>query len=435
MKLKIKIGSFFLSLSLFSSQVSARDISIDEAISIGLQKSENIQQAIFDIEIAKEQVEEAWASVYPQISAQVQTIRHTKAPVLQFNGTSVPVKQDWELLSSLQITQVIYSFGRVKSALEMAKISSDMQNTAKKVLERELRYAVEMAYYNVQLSKNILKISKDSIGNARKNQKALEKRFQGGRVPRLDNLRMQSDIASRVPSLSNAQKNLELAYLQFNLLLELDRSERPNLTSKLDLNYRGFDDALLRAEIQNTPQIKLSKLKVDMADKQVGHEKSNHYPSISAFGNISHNGTGAEMPPENENLFTSTSIGIMVNIPIYEGGAVNARTRQKVFAKARAEIDRKRQTEELELSLNQSLVEYRTNLDRLNAAKDAVRLAKQAYDLTRTRFETGGATRNDLNDSERSLTSARIQVESIKYEIFQNKANINKLTKKVVSND
>tara|TARA_Y100000768_G_scaffold381552_1_gene360407 strand:+ start:2172 stop:3416 length:1245 start_codon:yes stop_codon:yes gene_type:complete len=412
----------------------AKELTLDEAVNIALIKSENIQQSLLDMELAQEQVEEAWSSVYPQISAQVQGIRHTKAPVLQFNGTSVPVKQDWELLSSLQINQVIYSFGRVGSALKMAKLSSKVQKKAKEVVEREIRYAVELSYYNVQLAQNILKISQDSLENAKKNQQALQKRFQGGRVPRLDNLRMESEIASRKPVVSNAKKSLDLAYLQLNLFLKNKIDERPVLTTKLESSFASLNESSLKKKTADAPQIKLSELQVDLAVKQVDFEKSYHYPTISAFGNVSHNGTGDTMPPDDDNLFTSTSIGLMINIPLYEGGAVSSRTRQKVLKRRQAQIKLQKQVEDLEMKLQSSIVEYKTNLDRLKSAKEAVNLSKQAYYLTRSRYETGGATRNDLNDSERSLTSARIQVETIMFEIYQNKSDIRRITEKVAQN-
>ena len=413
------------------TNVFAKNLSLEQATILALKKSENIEQYALDIEMAKEQIEEAYAILYPQVSAEIQGIRHTKAPVLQFNGTSVPVRQDWELLSSLTLNQIVYSFGRVGSALKIAKLSNKVQIKAKQIAEREIRQAVEVAYYNAILAKSILDISEDSLSNARKNQKALQKRFQGGRVPRLDNLRMESEIAARKPSVSNATKNLKLAYLQLNLLTGLPINTNPVLTSHLGSSFKKLSESQLISKAKEAPQVELAQLSVDLASKQMEIEESYHYPTISAFGNASHSGTGDEMPPRDENLFTSVSVGLAINIPIYEGGAVVSRTRQKAIEKRRAEVAKQRVIEQTDVELLSNVQEYNTGLERLSAAKEAVRLSKQAYELTRTRYETGGVTRNDLNDSERSLTAARIEVESIKFGLLQNKSIIKRITEEV----
>ena len=183
-----------------------------------------------------------------------------------------------------------------------------------------------------------------------------------------------------------------------------------------------------------TPKIKLSQLQVDFADKQVELAKSYHYPTISAFGNINHSGTGDTLPVEDENLFDSSSIGIAINIPIFEGGAVSSRHRQEALKKVRAQVEHKKQKEEVELEVISNIEEYKTNKERLKSAQVAVNLAKEAYILTRNRYETGGATRNDLNDSENSLTGARMQLETIKFELIQNESSLKRLTEKVVTN-
>jgi outer membrane protein TolC len=408
-------------------------LSLEEAISAGLKRSEDIQQSQIEIQRAEAQIKEAWSSVYPHLSASVQPIRHTKSQVLQFNGNAVRVKQDWELLSSLQLEQVVYSFGRVSHALELAKSTRKMQVVAKEVVKRELRYAIEVAYFSTLTAQKVLDIAKDSLKNAKANQLALYKRFQGGRVPRFDNIKMEADVASRAPVVANAQKNLDLAYLQLNLLIENPIKSRPKLTTSLEKIFPKLSSKELIEKSLDNPTLLASEIGVDIAQKKAQLIKAEHYPVISAFGTINHSGTGDSMPPDDDDLFSSSSIGLSINIPIFEGGAVTAKHKQAVLDKVKAEIELKKKQEKLQMELEAAISEYKRNIQTFLATKKATSLAKQAYALTKSRFTTGGATRNDLNDSEKALTNSRIQQQTTLFEIYKNRAVIKKFTQKVVS--
>lgn len=432
---KMLAGAFVITAlwaTSFQALAQEKKLSLKEAVALGLKRSEDVQQAVVEIERAEAQIREAWASVFPQISANVQSIRHTKSAVIQFDGNAVPVKQDWELLSSLQFNQVLYSFGRVSHALELARTSRELRATAKKAVQREIRFAVEVAYFNAISAQNVLRIAKDSLSNAKANQRALQKRFQGGRIPRFDNIKIASDVAARAPIVSDAEKNVRLAYLQLNLLTEMEGKSRPTLVTPMEELFPALSESRLLGEADDNPALKATELAVEIAERQSKLAKADHYPVLSAFGSVTHNGTGDSMPPDSDNLFTSTSVGIALNIPLFEGGAVTARHRQAVLDKTRAQIEFKKQKENLQMELESSIEEYKTNIEKYASSKNAVRLAGQAYELTRSRYETGGATRNDLNDSERALTNARIQKETALFQIYRNKASIKRLTEKVV---
>ncbi|MBC76048.1 MAG: hypothetical protein CME64_08520 [Halobacteriovoraceae bacterium] len=408
-------------------------LSLEEATKLALKRSENVQQAAIEVQRAQAQIKEAWASVLPQISANFQSIRHTKSPVIQIGDTSARIKEDWEMLSSLQLNQVIYSFGRVSHALDLAKISQDARQSAKEAVEREIRFAVEVAYFNALSAQEVLQIAKDSHGNAKKNLEALQKRFQGGRVPRFDNIRMAADIASRAPIVSDAQKNLRLAFLQLNLLTEMPIESQPRLTTSMSTLFPVLDKSKLLDEAYENPSLKSIELAAQIAQKQTMLAKAEHYPTISAFGQLNHGGTGDTFQPEDERMFTSSAIGLSLNIPIFEGGAVKARHQQAALDAVKAKIELKKQKEILEVELASAIEEYKANIQKFAAAKKAVGLAKRGYELTRTRFETGGATRNDLNTAESSLTNARIQQQTALFQIYQNRASIKRFTKGVVA--
>lgn len=405
-----------------------KSLSLNEAVQLCFKNNENIEQAGLDMQIAQAKIREAWGSALPQISITAQTIRHLKSPVIQFGNEGIPIKQDWELLSRLQINQALYTFGRVSQALEIAKSMKSMSQVARQAVARELRFAVELAYYSTLSTQEVLETAKQSLENAKKNQRALEKRFSGGRTPRFDNLKMSADIAARVPLVSDAKKNLELAYFQLNLLLDLPENARPELTTSMRELFPKLSEESLLGELSDSPVIKGQELAVKMSTAQEKLASANHFPTLSAFAAYDYSGTGMEMPPEDERLFESTSVGLQLSIPLFEGGAVSAKKRQAALENVKTQMELRKKRRELITELKSSIGEYKSNLEKYTAGKEAYRLAKQAYELTRQRFQAGQATRVDLNASENALTSSRLQQINSLFQIYHNQASIKRLT-------
>lgn len=189
LQIKPMVSTIIVVLCFSTPIFGQSSLSLEEAIDLGLKKSEDLEKASLDIEKAEAQIREAWASAFPKLEASVQSIRHFKSAVIQFGDQAIRVKQDWELLTGITLNQVLYTFGKVSTALDMAKMSRELNETVKDQVQREIRYAVEVSYYNVILASKLLEITKDSYQNAKNNQQALRKRFQGGRVPRFDNIK------------------------------------------------------------------------------------------------------------------------------------------------------------------------------------------------------------------------------------------------------
>ncbi len=429
----MKINSLICLSLLFSvvSHANIEKLSLDNAIEIGLKQSEDVKQSLLDIEKAQAQIKEAWSGAFPQISAQVQLINHTKPAVIQFNGTSVPVKSDYEMVSGLSLNQVLYSFGRVYHALKAAKLTRKLQNTALKAVQREVRYAIELAYYNIIYAQEVLNIARSSLKNGQRNKNALAQRYSGGRIPRFDNIKLDADIASRRPLVSDAEKSLKLATMQLNFLLRKPLGQKYKLTSSFTTNFQRYDSELESSKLKSNPNIMLSELQVEIGKREEKLVASNHYPQLALFGNLNHSGTGDDLPPSQDDMNTTSAIGISLNIPIYQGGQISARQAQAKIVNAKRVVALEYQRERLLIQLQTALEEYTTNQNKLKSAKNAMMLAEKAYELTRSRFITGGATRNDLNNSEMALTNTRLQYQSTLFQIHSNESLIRKLTKEV----
>ena len=70
-----------------------------------------------------------------------------------------------------------------------------------------MRYLLKLKRcFFCSLGRKKVSIFEASLANVEANRASLKKRFARGRVPRFDNLKMESDIASRKPAIEEARK-------------------------------------------------------------------------------------------------------------------------------------------------------------------------------------------------------------------------------------
>ena len=426
--------SFFIldaSFSQIQSQHSTQknsNLSLQMAIELAIKKSENLQKAVNEFSKIEAQISEVWSNVYPKISATVKSTRYLESPVIPFMGKTIPLKQEWEGSVGLQLQQVIWNFGRIEKGLEIAKINKELKSKNIAAARKEIVYQTTIAYYHAQLAKQILIIAEESVENAKKNKKALETRFQGGRVPQYDNIKMAADISSRIPVLADATKQLELSRLQLKLLLGWSKDTNFQLTDQM---FPKFPEL---GEVDNLEEVINRGLEVGQAEdsvlltkKMMELTKAQYLPSIIGFASYDLSGTSDRFSIGSDNLYPTKAIGVMLNIPLWQGGEKSAKLQQQSFDQMNATLSLEQLKRLLVLQLESIREQYRADVKKYHASNDSLQLTLQAYELTRSQYSAGGLTQKELNDVEMMLTGTKIQMQTTLFSIYQSLAQYAKI--------
>jgi outer membrane protein TolC len=109
----------------------------------------------------------------------------------------------------------------------------------------------------------------------------------------------------------------------------------------------------------------------------------------------------------NSPWFSSSYIGVSVNVPIFSGFLKNANIKQ-----AELELEQTNNTiEYLKLQIDQdvdsSVNSFNSAITNLNNQKKNVDLASRVYDLTKKKYESGLASTTDISNAQADLTVAQ----------------------------
>ena len=169
------------------------------------------------------------------------------------------------------------------------------------------------------------------------------------------------------------------------------------------------------AALESNPNVISSRYAVDIADHLTKLERSGHYPTVrlqAQYSDFTNN--SFLLTDDNQNPIGNVSLGsqelsygVVLRVPIYQGGFVSSRTRQARYELSATQQDLDAQ---LRLTSRQTRDAYRAviaGIQQVQAFEQALISAESALEATQAGFEVGTRTIVDVLLSQQRRFSAQ----------------------------
>ncbi|MFA6383995.1 MAG: TolC family protein [Candidatus Omnitrophota bacterium] len=398
-------------------------LGLNETVTRALATNEGLKIKDSETLKSREVYKEARSGLLPHISAQSSWTNYQDYPA------SDDAKADYMLSGGIAVSQLLWSFGKVTFAVSSSKRAAEALAYSREAGKNDVVYVAKLNYYSALLAKNSLMISQESYNNARDNKKLLEDRSAGGRSSKYEILKVDADVASRVPSVNEARAQYVTAMETLKSLIEARPEEEFDLTDVFkpeyaDLDYNVLEAALLGRE----PGLKSLGKAFEASQAAVNNKRAGFLPTLSAFANLDKSGKSNEATiPSRGSLSDYASIGLKVSVPLWEGGATKAQLGQALAERTAAQLRKDQARKALLLELKKAFVEYLQYKDNLAANTEAVRLAGESFKQMQEMFTSGQVTLTDLNAAELLLTNQKINKEMTLFNVNVTLAKIEQL--------
>ncbi len=397
-------------------------LSLDEAVSLALETSEILQIKENEAEKSREAYKEARSALLPGINGDISWARNTAYPLDS-------KKNDYEIDSGVTASQLLWSFGQVSNTVKAAKKAAEAGQHSRELTCQEVVYNARLSYYAAVLAEKSLDIVRQSYDNALANKELLEKSSFGGRTSKRDRLKMDADIASRRPTVNNAEAQCQSALQTLKTLTGIEPSQDIILADSFALQYKEFEYGALESLLyEQEPSLKVLNKNLEAAEYAVKSRESSFFPTLSAFASWRYAGKS------NDDYYVGDqasdhygAAGLKVTVPLWNGGEESARLRQALADRRNAFLARRQGEENLRLELRNAVSDYLQYRKTLEANSEAVKLAEESFAMTQDMFSAGQVTLSDLNDAELLLTSEKLNRELTLYNINATLAQIEKL--------
>lgn len=407
----IRLVSLMAFFGLMATPSYALDLSLSDAVTKITNESHDLKKASANVDKAQAQLDAVNANRWFKIDGtaaytnMVNIEDPSKSRMITIPG-EIAVRFDESLkdgfsfempdnmfTASVNITQPIYTFGKIGNAVKSVKSAIKMADASYEMTRREVEYAAANLYWTAKMTDEIVKLSESDLNNARAARRRLT---AAGRANRSNLVKIESDIASKEINLSDAKFNRDTAHRMLKIMAGIDLNEELVLTDSFPAT---FGELSAPKKLDSTPQWDILSEQINMYERLARSQRANAYPTLAATASYSYNAIANEF----DSMFDvsgsqSANVGVALQVPIFSGGLnrANATIEAMNAEAARQDLEKsKKLTSEQYDNAVKQYDHLRGNLNKLEQARD---LAAKAYQFSQDRFGAGQTSAIELAD-------------------------------------
>ncbi|WDE04222.1 outer membrane channel protein TolC [Thalassomonas viridans] len=407
---------------------SSANVFADDLLTVYQQALENdpvVLRAEAQFNIAKEDIEQARATLLPSLSATGSLGEGKTESISQTTGR-ISHSDTRSTSYGASLNMEIYHHDSWLR-LDRSKKSAHRSDLAYQIAKQDLIVRVTEAYFNLLSAKDDLEFATAEKIAIERQLEQTKQRFSVGLTAITDVHEAQAQYDNAVTSEIRAENNIYTAEEALRVITNVYPRDINILNTERFSTSRPLPDSA--NEWQQTAEAKSldlisQKIALDIAKEDISIAKAGHLPTLDFSGNYSNGKTKNNVTDITGPYLDSHSIGITLNVPIYSGGAISSSVRQAQHSYVSASQDL--------ASVHRGVVQdtrnaYNTVIAAISAIKSleqALVSAEKALEATEAGFEVGTRTIVDVLNSTRNLYDAKRNLSTTRYSYIQSVLNL-----------
>jgi len=175
------------------------------------------------------------------------------------------------------------------------------------------------------------------------------------------------------------------------------------------------------ARAQNN-SVRQSELSAEIARREIERQRFGHHPTLDAVTQASASRSGSGSTPTTPTGVRSVSglIGLQFSMPLYTGGAVDARVREAIALQDKAQFDLENTRRAAEQAARQTFLGVRSGLEQVRALTAAERSSQLALESNQLGYQVGVRINIDVLNAAQQLFSTQRDLARARYDVLLN---------------
>ncbi|GAA0718932.1 TolC family outer membrane protein [Dokdonella soli] len=303
------------------------------------------------------------------------------------------------------------------TALKASRYTAQAGAATYDAAQQALLVRVASAYFNVLSALDALKFADANEKALGRQLEQAQQRFEVGlaAITDVNDAKAQHDQA--IASVISNQNNVDQTREAVRQITNQEPGEFKKLRESLPLDHPTPDDpkAWVDVALKQNPALHSAALQVEAANANINTARAGHLPTIGAqlsygrspsWGDSSLGGVG-EFHNFSGDPKWGSSISLVLNVPIFSGGATQSRVRQAIynrdFAQDQFEVNRRL----VEATTRNNFRSVIAGASEVEATRAAVVSAQSSVEATKAGYEVGTRTIVDVLISQQTLLQAQ----------------------------
>ncbi|ELY4132729.1 TolC family outer membrane protein [Cronobacter turicensis] len=381
-----------------SEQLQAQ-LTIKEAILRAFARNPKIAQAAAQIRVGKANLEEAQSAWFPQVSLQGNVGRNHR--------TDSSGSLNSNAAGGVNLKQLIYDFGKTGGSIDEQENLSEAYRFQLYDTLNQVGMQTLQAYLQVRRYQSLEAAAERNLTSLRSVQNMADLRAEAGLRTQSDVLQAQSRIAGMNATFEQYRAQARSAQAALSVLTGVVADTLPDLPE--DLLRQPI--TLKSLPYEQTNAVRAAQAKQLAAEQRIRQAQAQHWPTVSV--------QAGRTRYQNDNAnYWDDQVQLVVDAPVYQGGAVSARVEAAEGDRASARAD----VEASKLDINQKAATAWADLtgaqQRQRAGEQQIASAGHAREVYRDEYRLSKRSLNDLLSIEQDVFQADTLAITARYDAW-----------------
>jgi outer membrane protein len=440
MKSYIKTVLIIVPLFLSGNIFAQKQWKLEDCIGYALQNNITIKRQALQTEIADNNLTQSKIDLLPDLNAGG---NHTfgSGNILDnsYQFTNSLNNGSFGLQSNFMLFNGFQKINTVK--MNKYNFMSTVQNLEK--IKNDISINIASGYLQILYTKELRDVANSELEVTKMQVEKTKKLFEVGNVAKGSLFEIQATAATEEASLTDAQNNLNLAYLSLAQMLDLDTVKNFTVFIPEEISvpeaFSDNPDSIYRIALSNLPQIKSAEFSLLVAKSQLSIANGSRSPQLSLSASYStrydFNGKKyiynakdsliAELPYPiknqlNDNLFKQVAINL--SIPIFTKYQIQKNISNAKIGVKDAEFALRQNQLQLRKDIEQAYANALASFQNYKTRSEEVTSTGENFKYVQQKFDVGLVNSVDYNVAKKDFVKAQSDLLYAKYDfIFKTK--------------
>lgn len=337
---------------------------------------------------------------------------------IAYTGTGVPFIDGVQAFAGYQYgieaRQPLY---RKQNLVEMEQAKTQVSQADKQLYltQQTLILRTTDAYFDVLLAQdkiNLMEAQKAAISNQLKQAKA---NFDAGTatITDVDEAQARYDliVAQEIAAVNEHQ------IAQRAVQAITGDIPQKLATVKADLKTNALEQSMdkwLEVAAENDLNIQIQQDAVKLSEQEIERANAGHLPTLDAVASYSESYANGSYYGFGSDLKNGT-VGVQLQLPLYQGGATSSRVRQAVFNKQKAQDDLEIARRQMKQDTQSAYLNLNTSIAQVKAYEQALISSQSQLDSTKLGYDVGVRTSVDVLNAQQQFFGAKRDLLQARY--------------------
>lgn len=297
-----------------------------------------------------------------------------------------------------------------------AKLQVAQTEAQFRVAKQDLVLRTAQAYFDVLIAQDSVQLAESQKRSISEQLAQAKRNFEVGSATITDTLEAQARHDLIRAQEITAQNNLEIKRSALQQLInEQPKALKPlGKQFKLDTPQPADMEKWVNEAQLNNPQLAIAQAGADLAEKEVKRNFGGYLPTVDLVANYSKNyANGSSFGVGSDS--TNKSVGVQLNLPLFQGGATNSKWREAQANNERAKQELENARRSVAQQTREAYLGVVSGIAQVMALRQALASSESVLEASMLGQEVGVRTNLDVLNAQQQLYSTRRDLYQAEY--------------------